>query len=241
MAEIDTTRLAENVLAATMLMQDKPQSTMVGLQLDFLYIHGLSKGMERSSLILHKAAHLSNFYNLPIAFNGSDGEQFSHNEDDDDNKPVGKNPGQGWPGKDWYIEELTSWGVDRSLLLPTGPGYHTRHEVIQLVQFAKEHEWKRVGIMSVVWHYPLVFTMLVDVMQKADHFIAAYAMPPEITDWYYPIKGSKGIEDTYPLRETINYAPRVLRYQDNGLASSFQDLFYYLENREIIASHNGWV
>ncbi len=228
MAEIDTIRWSENILATTMLLRDSQPST----PLNGLYIHGLSEGMIKSSGIFEQAINLSKTHGLAIAFNGSDGEQFSHNRDNDNNKPIGKNPGQGWPGKNWYIEELTAAGVDRNLLLPTGPGYHTRHEVIQLVQFAKEHEWNRVGIMSVAWHYPLVFTILVDVMRKADHFIAAYAIPPEQTDWQYQMKGSQGLEDTYPLREAINYAPRVLGYQDNGLASTFQELFQYLKDRE---------
>lgn len=235
-AILDTNSWAENVLAATMLLRDsQPPSPLNGL-----YIHGLSEGMVKSSGIFKQAARLSITHGLPIAFNGSDGEQFSHNEDGDENKPVGKNPGQGWPGKDWYIEQLTANGVDKNLLLPTGPGYHTRHEVIQLVRFAKEQDWDRVGIMSVAWHYPLVFTLLVDVMKKADRFIAAYALPPEYTNWQYPIKGSQGLEDTHPLREAITYAPRVLRYQDISLASSFQDMFRYLRDREQIAFQNKW-
>lgn len=232
MAEIDTTRWSENVLAATMLMQDSQFFHTP----DGIYIHGLSEGMIRSARIFEQAADFSQDHKVPIAFNGSDGEQFSHNEDGDDSRPVGKNPGQGWPGKDWYIEELTALGVDRDLLLPTGPGYHTRHEVIQLVEFARQQHWQRVGIMSVAWHYPLVFTMLVDVMRKAEHFITAYAMAPEQTDWNYPMKGSQGLEDTHPLREAINYAPRVLNYQDRGLASSFEDMFRYLRDREQLSS-----
>lgn len=224
-------RWSENVLAATMLMRDSQTPPLNGL-----YIHGLSEGMVRSANIFDRASKYFETHHLPIAFNGSDGEQFSHNENGDDRHPVGKNPGVGWPGKNWYVEELSSMGVNRSLLLPTGPGYNTRHEIIQLVDFAKAHAWKRIGIMTVAWHYPLVFTMLVDEMQKVNHFIAAYALPPKETDWYYRMKGSQGLEDTHPLMESVKYFPRVLGYQDKGLAASFEDMFCYLRDREQIAS-----
>lgn len=235
MPELDNQRLTENVLASTVLMKDHPMG-----QLDALYIPGLSSGMIESSGIFTQTAQHYIQHDTPISFNGSDGEQFSHNIDGDDRRPVGKNPGQGWPGKNWYIEQLISQGVDISMLYPTGPGYHTRHEIIQLVDFSKKQEWKRVGITSVAWHYPLLFTMLVDEMRKADYFIAAYAIAPEQTDWYYPIKGSQGLEDTYPLVEAIKYFPRVLTYQDRGLASNFPDMFRYLKDREHIANINSW-
>src|SRR3989344_2061866 len=121
--EIDTKRWSQNVLASTMLMKDQHPSDRV----DGLYIHGLSAGMVESSGIFDQAVPYSRGFNVPIAFNGSNGEQFSHNIDGDDNRPVGKNPGEGWPGKNWYIEELTGKGIRQEMLLSTGPGYHTRN------------------------------------------------------------------------------------------------------------------
>ncbi len=229
----DTEYYHNLAVAQTMLLSDtKPPGTF-----DALYIPGLSVGMIESGKLLQ---HLSEQYRRCgkplIVFNGSDGERFSHNEGGDQDRPMGKEPGAGWSGKWYYFERLCDLGVPHSALQITGPGYHTRHEMAQLVAAARQYDWKLVGIVTVPWHYASVFTMLVDAMKKKDHFFAAYAMPPAHTNWLQQgMAGSQGLEKTTPGAETSKYLEKLAGYQKGGRACSFGELFDYLHHREDIA------
>lgn len=206
------------IRANQMLLSGRP--TMV---MDAVYIHGLSEGMVKSADLFQIAKDLYVYSEAKvIAFNGSDGEGAGQI----------KTPGEAWPGKKWYIKELGK-AITPENLIPTGPGYHTRSETDELVKTAQERKWKRVGILTVAYHYPRSFICLIQSMKAIGYWLEAYPMPPATTDWWLPMKGSQGKEDTCSFDETMRESIKVLdSYIAKGFGCTFQELFTYLHDRD---------
>jgi hypothetical protein len=207
-----------------MLLSGRPTEIM-----NAVYIHGLSEGMVRAADIFQIAKDLYAHSEIKvIAFNGSDGEGAGQI----------KKPREAWPGKKWYIEELRG-AIMPEDLIPTGPGYHTRGETDELVKIAKKRKWKRVGILTVAYHYPRSFICLIQSMKTIGYWFEAYPIPPATTNWWLPMKGSQGKEDTCSFNETMKESIKVLdSYIAKGFGCTFQELFDYLRNRENIPLRN---
>lgn len=183
--------------------------------LEALYIPGLSEGMVKSGNLLGLVVReLFYWEKAVITFNGSDGEDFKT-----------KTPRKGWPGKDWYIRELTNRGVSEKNLLPTRPAFHTRDEADALVELACEKKWKRVGITTIPYHYPRFIACLVQAMKEGGYWLSAYAVPPTKIDWWHSMKSSQGNNDTTPFDEMPKDFERLLEYQKRGWAACFPDIF----------------
>ena len=231
---------ADLARAAMMLSSDQPKGLV-----DALYLHGLSNGMVESAKLFDVA--LSFFYTTSsspvIAFNGSDGEGMG-----DQNKP-----GAAWPGKRWYIEELSRMledeecPVPKAHLIPTGPALHTREETDKLVALAKERGWKSVGILSVAYHAVRSMSCLVASMDTAGYWMKAYFITPPTTSWWSQMKGSQGLEETDSFRESEKEAKKVVEsYWKNGEGESEywkkgygippKYLFHYLQYRDQIVA-----
>lgn len=218
------------IRANQMLLSGRPTKTM-----DSVYIHGLSEGMIKSGDIFSVACGLYADRIEVITFNGSNGEGAGQV----------KTPGEAWPGKDWYIKKLSQYivindGLQRKdlELIPTRPAFHTRDETDALVELAQEKEWKKVGILTVAYHYPRSFICLIQSMKAIGYWFEAYPTPPESTDWWLPMKGSQGRENTYSFAETMKESIKVIdTYVAKGFGCTFPELFYYIQNRKEIVQN----
>lgn len=219
------------IRANQMFLSGRPTKTM-----DAVYIHGLSEGMIESGDIFSVACGLyADGVTNVVAFNGSDGEGAGQI----------KTPGEAWLGKNYYIEKLSKYllisdGLQRRdlELIPTRPGFHTRDETDALVELAQEKEWKKVGILTVAYHYPRSFICLIQSMRAVGYWFEAYPTPPETTNWWLPMKGSQGKEDTHSFAETIKESNKVINtYIAKGFGCTFSELFYYLQNRKEIVQN----
>lgn len=202
---------------AMMLGSDRPSG-----KLDVLYVPGLSVGMLESANILDIAAGYMRRGNAAyLAFNGSDGSGAL-------NAP----PGSAWPGKDYYVTELLKRDVPQGALVPTGPGMHTRDETDKFVLAAKNYSWKRAGYLTVAYHYPRVFSCLVKSMQEMDYDLDVWACSPPTTNWYHPMLGSQGLEQTRSVEAALDDVRKCITYVERGYGASFDKVFSYLEARE---------
>ncbi|MDO8557247.1 MAG: hypothetical protein Q7R98_02175 [Candidatus Jorgensenbacteria bacterium] len=225
--------------AATMLSSDRPSD-----KVNAVYLHGLSEGMVESAGIFKKAVDMVTFGSMGrqaefIAFNGSRGEGMGEQN----------RPGAAWPGSEYYIKELTteltshhSLANTPNILVPTGPGFHTRSETDELVLTAKERGWKSVAIMSVAWHSVRSMSCVVASMYALGYQFKAYFVTPNSTNWWLPMKGSQGIADTIPFAEVLAEIDRILKYWSRGEGDGWRKgygappemLFDYLHKREEI-------
>lgn len=201
---------------AMMLGSDWPKNP-----LDAVYIHGLSHGMLEAPEIFELAARLYHEGKAPfIAFNGSDGSPFGQNA-----------PGVAWPGMEYYVAELTKRGVPAELLVPTGPGFHTRGEVDEMIITAKQREWKRIGIITVPYHYPRVLCYLPEPMKVHGWRPDCFALNPPSTDWYLPMSGSQGNGTTTSEDAAYDDAVKLLAQIEKGWASPLDEVLAYLKSR----------
>lgn len=218
----------ENLVRANqMLLADWPEE-----KVDVLYVFELSKGMVKSGKIFDVA--IDEIYSKGlaghIAFNSSKGERYG-----------GHVPGEGWPGCQWYVDNLTeryNQIYDRSsenlvgkIFFLTKFACHTKQETDALIELMKEKKWLSVGLLTVAYHYPRAFMCLIKSMNTLGYPVRAYAMSPKTTNWWQPMKGSQGIEDTIPFNECIKDNRKVLEYIEKGFSCNFDELFHYLFNR----------
>ncbi len=216
------------IRANQMLLSGRPGK---GSIMDAVYLHGLSVGMIESGDIFNIAGRLfSTGKTKNIIFNGSDGEGAGQI----------KTPGEAWPGKSWYIKELSKC-IPTKNLIPTRPGFHSRDETDALVELAQEKEWKKVGILTVAYHYPRSFICLIQGMKAKGYWFEAYPIPPKKTDWWLPMFGSQGKEFTTSFDETMKESIKVLdSYIPKGFGCTFSELFHYLQNRKEIVHNQGF-
>lgn len=214
--------------ANQMLLSDWPEK-----KVDVLYIPGLSEGMVKCGKLFDVA--IKDIYSKGlagcIAFNGSNGERYGS-----------KVPGEGWPGRDWYIDNLTERIndiYDRSLdnivgtiLFPTRPAFNSREETDALIGLMKKKGWVTVGFLTVAYHYPRAFVCLIQSMRTIGHRVKAYGMSPKVTDWWRSMKGSQGVEDTVPFAECVKDGRKTLDYIEKGFGCTLEELFSYLRYRE---------
>lgn len=202
---------------AMMLGSDRPSG-----KLDVLYIPGLSAGMLESADIFEIAARSEHSGTARrIAFNGSDGSA-----------ELNGTPGAAWPGKDFYVKELRRRHVPAEVLVPTGPGVHTRSETDEFVRTAKEHGWKRAGYLTVAYHYPRVFSCLVKSMQETGYTLDVFACGPPSTNWYLPMLGSQGLSNTTSEQAALDDVIKTLSYIERGFGAPPDDVLAYLRSRE---------
>ena len=216
--------LLDIIKAAFLLSSDDPPFLV-----DAVYLHGVSKGMALSANLFDEAAAFIRQRRAKyIAFNGSDGEGMG----------AQNRPGAAWPGKDWYISELSA-RVRPEILIPADPGLHTRGEADGLVRLAQQREWKSVVVVSSAYHSVRAMSCIVASIISLGYPLDAYFHTPSSTDWQMPIKGSQGIKDTDSSREAEEEIARILKYWRFGAldgwgkqwAAPASVLFEYLEKR----------
>ena len=202
---------------AMMLASDRPRKAT----LDALYIPGLTRGMLESPNVLGHAAKLyKKGWGTTISFNGGDGRAFG-----------GTTPGEVWPGKGHYAMELAELGVPKEHLVPTGPGLHTGEEMRELVLTAKLHGWKRIGMVTIPYHYPRAFCFLVEWMEKHGHHVDVFALCPPVTNWYAFIGASQGKGTTTPADAAYDDAAKLLVQIEKGWAAPPNHVLNYLASR----------
>lgn len=224
-----------NLVRAAMLLQsDQPREPV-----DTIYLHGLSEGMIYSThpnLIEITKRHLIAQRATWISFNGSNGEGM----------PPQNQRGAAWPGKDWYLSKFRELSIAPNLLIPTGPGFHTRGEADKFVILAKERGWKSGGILSVGYHCVRSMSCMVAAMETQDYFLRLHFIAPQSTDPWFPMLGSQGVSETDTFTEIVEgEIPRILRYWERGGANPPESwrsgfavppkyLFHYLQYRNEI-------
>ena len=222
----------QDLTRATMLLQsDQPRDFV-----DALYLHGLSEGMLYSTypnLFDFAEDRAREYVAKFIAFNGSDGEGM----------PPQDQPGAAWPGKNWYIDELTQYPIFADKLKPTGAGRHTREEADKFISLAKEMGWRSAAILSVPYHSVRSMSCMVAAMETQNHFLEAYFLVAPSTDAWRPMLGSQGVEQTDTFTEIAQKEiPSILRYWERGGANPPDSwragygvparyLFHYLQYR----------
>lgn len=211
--EKDALRVAQ---LAMMLSSDWPKGP-----LDAVFFHALSKGMIEAPNLCDFTAQLYHDGTAPvIAINGGDGSPFGEVA-----------PGKSWPGMDYYVAELTSRGVPSEKLIPTGSAPHTREEANQLIITAKEHGWKRIGIVTVPYHYPRVFCYLPEPFRVHGWQPDMFALTAPSTDWYLPMGASQGKGMTTSEDAALDDAGKVLAQIEKGWAAPLDQVFEYLRSR----------
>ena len=235
MNEIDTENYKNLVRAAFLLQSDQPQEPV-----DTIYLHGLSEGMINSTepnLFEIAVDYLKSKKSESISFNGSDGEGM----------PPQNQPGTAWPGKDFYLSHFTEASVEPKLLIPTGPGLHTRDEADKFINLAQQMGWRSAAILSVGYHSVRSMSCMVAAMETNNYFLEAHFIVPPTTDAWSPMLGSQGIQQTNTFTEiTEKEIPNVFKYWErgganppdswrSGYAVPSEYLFHYLQyRREIV-------
>lgn len=187
---------AEYARLALILSSDRPPE-----KVDAIYLHGLSEGMIQSGNLFDL---VTNFDASVISFNGSDGEGMGNQN----------RPGAAWPGKDWYVKNLSSPG---KRLVPTGPGLHTRDETDKLVLLAQKEGWKSVAIASVAYHSVRSMSCVVASMEALGYWFRAHFAAPPTTNWGLRMLGSQGLSETDSYDESMKDAEKtIVKYWQNG-------------------------
>lgn len=227
------------VRATEMLLTDKiPEA----FEPQAIFLPALSKGMIESGNIFKKISLMAGYecdypggnpYKIKIIINGSDGRGM----------PPQDKPRAAWPGRQWYEKEFGKMGV--SDIIPTDPmmhnahlgwNMHTRGEAEALVSIMKLRGWHRLIVVTIPYHLVQVFNCLVKVMDEQEYWFAAYAAAPE-TNWRTPMVGSQGLNrNTTPFEQAGEYALKIFDYQEKGRSASFDRLFRYLGDREMVGN-----
>lgn len=209
----DALRIAQ---LAMMLSSDWPKKP-----LDALYIHGLSPGMlEAPDLFGHAVRVYNEGLASRIAFSGGDGS------------PTGKHaPGTSWTGMDYYVAKLTRLGIPAEDLVPTAPTTNTREETNELIVTAKERGWKRIGIITIPYHYPRVFCYLPEPFRAHVWQPDVFALTAPSTDWYLPMGASQGNGTTTPEEAAYDDAVKLNEQIGKGWAAPLDEVFDYLRSR----------
>ena len=237
MSENTERMLQDMVRAAWLLQSDQPPKRMGVIEI--AYLHGLSRGMEESADLFRLITDYAGKYACGVSFNGSDGRGM----------PPQDKPGAAWPGKDWYIEELTAQKLLGTRLYPTRPGLHTRDEADAFIELSEECGWKSASIFSVGYHSVRSMSCMIAAMETAGYFMRLHFIVPPTTNAWHPIKGSQGVADTITFEEIEKKEiSNVLKYWERGGADPPNSwragytvppkyLFHYLQYRdEIVAT-----
>jgi uncharacterized SAM-binding protein YcdF (DUF218 family) len=198
--------------------------------LDAIVIHGLSEGMYASGDLLEHAVDLwKTGRTHRIAVVGGDGS------------PTGEcAPGKSWVGSEFLVKYLTEQGVPREEIIVTDPITHTKEEAYAIVRMAQQHNFKRVGSVSVSYHGPRILHCLVAVMKELNHWIEWHMMLSPRTDWLLKMLGSQGKGMTNSLFAALDDGRKVRQYIDNGFAATSFEVLQYLCDRDRVVETQIW-
>lgn len=173
-----------------------------------LYLPGLSETMHASCGLLDLVASM--WHSNPalvILANGNNNETSG-------GKKTAKETG--WPGLGWYVMELAKRGVSLGKIFPTEPAFHTRSEASELVRTAKEIGAKRIGILSVPYHWEKFAISLVGAMHEHDYWAGFWFVKSEVPTWHMMIEGSQGQRYNSFLTESGKYVQSFIDYVLKG-------------------------
>jgi hypothetical protein len=193
-----------------------------GKMADVAYLPGLSVGMiEAGNLFDYFAALLLNGKVEILAVNGSDGSGV-----------MNPKPGGAWPGKDWYMKELTARGVPEEKILPLhGPQGHSREETDALLEEAQLQRWRSIIVVSVDYHRPRqVLGCIAKMIQM--NFRTDLYFPSIPFDWDKEMLGSQSVAVSTGRKEAdTDWNRKVPKYQAEGHLASIEDFREYMALR----------
>lgn len=211
--EISTDPQVVEILA--LLEEDKNQ-----MGADVIYLPGLSHGMVAAGKLFEYIAgrHLSREIPL-VAISGSDGEGMDERS----------KPGDAWPGKAWYLEELGKLGVKSDNIVPLeGPQRHSRQETDALVDSAVKYGWNKVIMVSVDYHRPRQILGAVKYMNETGTATRLF-LPSVPFDWDAEMMGSQGRAPSTGRGEALTeWNVKIAKYQAGGQLASLEELDEYL-------------
>lgn len=187
-----------------------------------IYLPGLSEGMIRAGALFDYVALRYHNGSRTVAVSGSDGEGMDERS----------KPGEAWPGKSWYIEELGKRGVSRADIIPLeGPQRHSRQETDALVNFAKLFKWRRIVMVSVDYHRPRQILGCIRYMNEIGWKTALY-LPSIPFDWDAEMLGSQQREVSTGRAEALtDWNVKIGKYQSAGHLCSIQEFRDYMSER----------
>ena len=190
---------------------------------DAIYMPGLSPGMVEAGGLFDYVARKHSKGIPVVAISGSDGEGVDERS----------KPGDAWPGKSWYIEELTKRGVPKSRIVPLeGPQRHSRQETDALIEGAKKYGWDGVVMASVDYHRPRQILGCVKYMNQIGWKTPLY-LPSIPFDWKAEMLGSQQREVSTGLLEALtDWNVKISKYQAVGHLASFEEFMSYIEWRK---------
>ena len=201
--------------------------------LEVAVLHGLTMGMYESGLLFDRAADVAQNYAEHFAVVGGDGR-----------KAGGQIPRESWIGSDAVIEQLVRRGVEKDQIIITGPIEHSKHEAVEILKMARERRFKRVGSISVAYHGIRMLPYMVAAMKESaaagEPYWIDYRMVSFSTDWWHPMLGSQGAMMSTPFLSAMDDALKIEQHIKSGFAASFEEVAYYLCNRESIVESQTW-
>ncbi len=193
-----------------------------GKTAEVAYMPGLSVGMvDAGNLFDYFAGLLQNGKVQLLAMNGSDGSGV-----------MNPKPGGAWPGKDWYVKELTARGVPENKIYPlSGPQGHSREETDALLEEAQLQRWRSIIVVSVDYHRPRQILGCIAKMHQMN-FRTDLFFPSIPFDWDMEMLGSQQVQNsTGRLEANTDWNVKVPKYQAKGDLASIEDFRDYMALR----------